>query len=196
MQGIARKPTRFIRAISVLWLAALILLGGADKAGAQSAEEELYLDPHHRHGDAHARTPERRGRLGGGVRPGADREPPTRRHARLPERGGGRHHPQTSGRGGQTSLFLRGSESNFTSVMIDGFKLTFPNGSAYDFGHLSPEWVGTAEILKGPQSPLYGSDAASGVMNFIPDIGKPGEAPSFTVRARAAATTRSRRHSS
>ena len=44
--------------------------------------------------------------------------------------------------------------------------------------------MGTAEILKGPQSPLYGSDAASGVMNFIPDIGKPGEAPSFTVRAR------------
>ena len=61
--------------------------------------------------------------------------------------------PQTSGRGGQASLFLRGSESNFTSVMIDGFKLTFPDGSAYDFGHLSPEWVGAAEVLKGPQKP-------------------------------------------
>ena len=43
--------------------------------------------------------------------------------------------PRTSGRGGQTSLFLRGSESNFTSVLLDGFKLTYPGGGGYDFSH-------------------------------------------------------------
>ena len=184
MQGIARKPTRFIRAISVLWLAALILLGGADKAGAQSAEEELYLDPIT---VTATRTPEHLSDVADSVEVfGPERIESLQPGDMLDflSEGAGVIIPQTSGRGGQTSLFLRGSESNFTSVMIDGFKLTFPSGSAYDFGHLSPEWVGTAEILKGPQSPLYGSDAASGVMNFIPDIGKPGEAPSFTVRAR------------
>ena len=39
-------------------------------------------------------------------------------------------------------------------------------------------------MLKGPQSPLYGSDAAAGVVNFLPDIGRPGEAPTFAARFR------------
>ncbi len=190
MQGVARKPTRssicFIRAVSAVWLAAFILLGGTGIAGAQNtgAEEELYLDPIT---VTATRTPERVSDVADSVevfdlerieslQPGDALDFLTD--------GAGVILPQASGRGGQSSLFLRGSETNFTSVMIDGFKLTFPDGSAYDFGHLSPEWVGAAEILKGPQSPLYGSDAASGVMNFLPDIGKPGEAPSFSVRAR------------
>lgn len=190
MQGISRKPTRssirFIRAVSAVWLAAFILLGGTGIAGAQSAapEEELYLDPIT---VTATRTPERVSDVADSVEVFG----PERIESLLPgdaldflSEGAGVILPQASGRGGQASLFLRGSESNFTSVMIDGFKLTFPDGSAYDFGHLSPEWVGAAEILKGPQSPLYGSDAASGVMNFIPDVGKPGESPSFTVRAR------------
>ena len=188
MQGVARKPNRspirFFRAMSILWLAAFVLLGGAQWAGAQSAAEELYLDPIT---VTATRTPERLSDVADSVEV-FDLE---RIENLLPgdaldflTEGAGVILPQASGRGGQASLFLRGSETNFTSVMIDGFKLTFPDGSAYDFGHLSPEWVGTAEILKGPQSPLYGSDAASGVMNFIPDIGKPGEAPSFAVRAR------------
>ena len=188
MQGIARKPTRssirLIRAMSAVWLAALILLGASGNAVAQSAEEELYLDPIT---VTATRTPERLSDVADSVEV-FDRE---RIDSLLPgdmldflSEGAGVVLPQASGRGGQASLFLRGSESNFTSVMIDGFKLTFPDGSAYDFGHLSPEWVDTAEILKGPQSPLYGSDAASGVMNFLPAVGKPGEAPSFTVRAR------------
>lgn len=188
MQGISRKPTRssirIKRGLFAVWLAALILFGGAGGASAQSAEEELYLDPIT---VTATRTPERLSDVADSVEVFG----PDRIDSLLPgdaldflSEGAGVILPQTSGRGGQASLFLRGSESNFTSVMIDGFKLTFPDGSAYDFGHLSTEWVGAAEILKGPQSPLYGSDAASGVMNFLPDVGKPGEAPSFTVRAR------------
>ena len=188
MQGIARKPTRsstrIKRGLFAVWLASLILFCGTGVASAQSAEEELHLDPIT---VTATRTPERLSDVADSVEVFG----PDRIESLLPgdaldflSDGAGVILPQASGRGGQASLFLRGSESNFTSVMIDGFKLTFPDGSAYDFGHLSPEWVGAAEILKGPQSPLYGSDAASGVMNFLPDIGKPGEAPSFTVRAR------------
>ncbi|MDE0331886.1 MAG: TonB-dependent receptor [Nitrospinae bacterium] len=188
MQGISRKPTRssirIKKALFAVWLAALILFGGAGVACAQSGEEELYLDPIT---VTATRTPERLSDVADSVEVFG----PERIDSLLPgdaldflSEGAGVILPQASGRGGQASLFLRGSESNFTSVMIDGFKLTFPDGSAYDFGHLSPEWVGAAEILKGPQSPLYGSDAASGVVNFLPDFGKPGEAPSFTVRAR------------
>ena len=191
MKDIARKPTRSsIRTrqrLLILLATTLILLGGAGIADAQSsavAEEELYLDPIT---VTATRTPERLSDVADSVEVFSR----DRIESLLPGdaldfliEGAGVILPQTSGRGGQASLFLRGSESNFTSVMIDGFKLTFPDGSAYDFGHLSPEWVGAAEVLKGPQSPLYGSDAASGVMNFLPDIGKPGEAPSFTMRAR------------
>ena len=188
MQGITRKPTRssirIKKAVSVLWLAALILFGSAGVAFAQSAEEELYLDPIT---VTATRTPERLSDVADSVEV-FDLE---RIESLLPgdmldflSEGAGVVLPQISGRGGQTSLFLRGSQSNFASVMIDGFKLTFPSGGGYDFGHLSTDWVGAAEILKGPQSPLYGSDAASGVMNFLPDFGKPGEAPSFSVRAR------------
>ena len=179
-------PVRLKRGLLILGAAALILCTGAGPADAQSAdaEEELYLDPIT---VTATRTPERLSDVADSVEV-FSRE---RIESLLPgdaldflTEGAGVVLPQTSGRGGQASLFLRGSESNFTSVMIDGFKLTFPDGSAYDFGHLSPEWVGAVEVLKGPQSPLYGSDAASGVMNFLPDIGKPGEAPSFTVRGR------------
>ena len=188
MQGVARKPTRssirLRQNLLILLAAAGILCSAMSKAGAQSAEEELYLDPIT---VTATRTPERLSDVADSVEVFDLERIESLQPGDLIDflsEGAGVIIPQTSGRGGQSSLFLRGSESNFTSVMIDGFKLTFPDGSAYDFGHLSPEWVGTAEILKGPQSPLYGSDAASGVMNFITDIGKPGEAPSFTVRAR------------
>ena len=186
MQGVARKPTRSsirLRQNLLILLAAtfILLCSAMGRAGAQSAEEELYLDPIT---VTATRTPERVSDVADSVEVFDLERIESLQPGDLIDfltEGAGVILPQASGRGGQSSLFLRGSESNFTSVMIDGFKLTFPDGSAYDFGHLSPEWVGAAEILKGPQSPLYGSDAASGVMNFIPDTGKPGEAPSFTV---------------
>ncbi len=188
MKRVPRKLTnssiRIRGGLIAAWLAVLFLFSVADNACAQSAEEELYLDPIT---VTATRTPERLSDVADSVEVlGLERI-----ESFLPgdaidflSEGAGVVLPQASGRGGQTSLFLRGSESNFTSVMLDGFKLTFPDGSAYDFGHLSPEWMGATEILKGPQSPLYGSDAASGVINFLPDFGKPGEAPNFSVRLR------------
>jgi len=84
---------------------------------------------------------------------------------------------QSGSSGGLTSLFLRGANSNHTRVMIDGVRVfdpTSPNG-AYDLAHLSVDNVHQIEVIKGPQSSLYGSDAIGGVVNIITDkgMGKP-----------------------
>lgn len=91
---------------------------------------------------------------------------------------------QSGSRGGSTSLRIRGSEDNFVSVLIDGFKISAPDGGRFDFENLSPEWIGGVEILRGPQSPVYGSDAAAGVVNLLLDAGKPGEPFRFETGAR------------
>jgi vitamin B12 transporter len=84
---------------------------------------------------------------------------------------------QTGSRGGFTSFRVRGSEANFTSVLLDGFKINTLDGGSFNFANLSPEWIGQADLLRGPQSTLYGSDAAAGVLNLQLDIGRPGERP-------------------
>jgi len=78
---------------------------------------------------------------------------------------------RTGSRGGTTSLYSRGGEDNFTKVLIDGVSVNL-GGGAYDFGSLLTENFERIEIVRGPQSALYGSDAIGGVINFIT---KPGE---------------------
>jgi vitamin B12 transporter len=73
---------------------------------------------------------------------------------------------QTGSRGGTTSLFTRGGESDFTMVMIDGVKMNDPGGG-FEFANLTTDNVERIEIVKGPQSALYGSDAIGGVINII-----------------------------
>lgn len=86
---------------------------------------------------------------------------------------------QTGARGATASIRIRGSENNFTSVLLDGFKLTPPDGDVFDYAHIPAEWLRGAEVLRGPQSSLYGSDAAAGVINLLLDLGRPGERPSL-----------------
>lgn len=83
---------------------------------------------------------------------------------------------QTGGPGGQTSVFLRGTNANQVKVLIDGIDVsdpTTPNG-AVDFAHLLAGDIERIEILRGPQSGLYGSDAIGGVISITT---KSGEGP-------------------
>ncbi|MFN2399527.1 MAG: TonB-dependent receptor plug domain-containing protein [Gemmatimonadaceae bacterium] len=68
--------------------------------------------------------------------------------------------------GALTSLFLRGGESDFVKVLVDGVAANDPGG-ALDFAHLSTDNVERIEIVRGPASVLYGSDAVTGVIQVF-----------------------------
>jgi vitamin B12 transporter len=80
---------------------------------------------------------------------------------------------QTGGPGGVTSVFIRGTNSNHTKVLIDGIDVSDPSNStgAFDFGQLLTPDIERVEVLRGPQSGLYGSDAIGGVINIITRAG-------------------------
>ncbi|MGB5847054.1 MAG: TonB-dependent receptor [Ignavibacteriaceae bacterium] len=67
------------------------------------------------------------------------------------------------------NISIRGGDVGNTVVMIDGIKmnLTSDPANVYDFASLTVESIDRIEILRGPQSMLYGSDALSGVVNII-----------------------------
>jgi vitamin B12 transporter len=70
------------------------------------------------------------------------------------------------GAGQQTSLFIRGTESNHTLVLMDGLRINPSIGNAA-IQNIAPELVERIEIVKGPRSTLYGSEALGGVINVI-----------------------------
>lgn len=75
---------------------------------------------------------------------------------------------RTGGVGGPTQIRIRGSEGNQTLVLIDGIEVnSVAGGSEFDFAHLLAADVERIEVLRGPQSALYGSDAAGGVINIV-----------------------------
>jgi vitamin B12 transporter len=83
--------------------------------------------------------------------------------------------------GGQTSLFVRGGESDYVRVLLDGVPLNQPGG-AIDLADLGLENVERIEIVRGPGSVLYGSDAVTGVVQIFTREGT--GSPGFNLSAR------------
>lgn len=74
------------------------------------------------------------------------------------------------GPGGLAVASIRGGESNYTVVMVDGVALNDPGnsrGGAFDLGGINVDSIERIEIVRGPQSAIYGADALAGVINII-----------------------------
>jgi vitamin B12 transporter len=86
----------------------------------------------------------------------------------------GLHVVQAGGPGSQTSIFMRGTNANHVKVLIDGIDVSDPSNPArtFEFGHLLAEDIERIEVLRGPQSGLYGADAIGGVISVITKRGK------------------------
>ena len=74
---------------------------------------------------------------------------------------------QSGGPGQPESLFLRGTNSNHTLVMINGVRINPDNGFGSALQNIRLSDVERIEIVKGPRASLYGSDAIGGVINII-----------------------------
>ncbi len=74
---------------------------------------------------------------------------------------------RNGGPGQATSIFLRGTESNHTLVLIDGVRINTGTIGGAAVQNIAPELIERVEIVKGARSALYGSDAIGGVINVI-----------------------------
>ncbi len=66
--------------------------------------------------------------------------------------------------GGNTSAFIRGANSSHTLVLVDGVRVNSPAVGGYDLAALTTDGVERIEVVRGPQSALYGSEAIGGVI--------------------------------
>ena len=71
-----------------------------------------------------------------------------------------------AGIAGQTQIRLRGSEANHVLVLVDGIEVSDPFAGEFDIGTLQAEVGARVEVLRGPQSALYGPDAIGGVVAY------------------------------
>ena len=74
---------------------------------------------------------------------------------------------QTGGYGQQASIFLRGTESDHTLVMRDGVRLNTPSQGSASIQFIDTTDLKQIEVLKGPASVLYGTDAIGGVIQLV-----------------------------
>ncbi|MGH7633645.1 MAG: TonB-dependent receptor plug domain-containing protein, partial [Gemmatimonadaceae bacterium] len=89
--------------------------------------------------------------------------------------------PRSGSYGAQTSLFVRGGNSDYTQVLVDGVPVNDPGG-AIDLANLSTDNVDRIEIVRGPASVLYGANAVSGVIQIFTRDGAAGWHASASAR--------------
>lgn len=73
---------------------------------------------------------------------------------------------QTGSNGGETSLFARGGESDASLLLLDGVPITEPGGSI-DLAHWSSAGFDRMEVVRGPESALFGAEASSSVIQLF-----------------------------
>jgi vitamin B12 transporter len=106
---------------------------------------------------------------------------------------------RTGGLGAQGSMFVRGGESRYARILVDGVPINQPGG-LFDFGSALPLELERVEVVRGATSSLYGTDALAGVVQIVtrralagagPDLRLEGEGGTFsTWQARAASAGR------
>ena len=85
---------------------------------------------------------------------------------------------RTGQTGLQASVFVRGGESRYARVLVDGVPVNQPGG-AFDFGTAVPFELERVEVVRGAASSLYGTDALAGVISLQTRRARPGESPSL-----------------
>ena len=83
---------------------------------------------------------------------------------------------QSGGQGQTSAIQLRGLPKRYSTVYIDGVKMSDPASVSndYDFNHILTSQISRVEILKGNQSSVYGSGAIGGTINITTKKGEPG----------------------
>ncbi len=95
----------------------------------------------------------------------------------------GVHFVNNGGRGKTTSLFIRGTNSDHVLVLIDGVKVGSASSGSTPFQDLSIESIDRIELISGPRSSLYGSEAIGGVIQIFTRKGDGELRPSFKISA-------------
>lgn len=86
---------------------------------------------------------------------------------------------QSGGPGRITNLYIRGTNADQSVILIDGVKVNSPTLGEFDFANLTTDQIEQIEVIRGPQSVLYGSTAMGGVVNIITKKGEIGR-PRYT----------------
>jgi vitamin B12 transporter len=106
---------------------------------------------------------------------------------------------RVGGLGNVTGMFVRGGESNYNKVLLDGIPLNEPGGT-FDFSNVTTESLDRVEVLRGAHSALFGTDAMASVVHLVtkrsqrPNLLASFEAGSYDTRrgAISAGTARGR----
>lgn len=98
---------------------------------------------------------------------------------------------QSGPRGSVASLFVRGSDSKYNLVLLDGMPInSFYYGGLFDFAHIPADFIEEVDVARGPQSAIYGSYALGSVVNFQTRAPENGTALDFVAEGGSHAENR------